>query len=183
VSRRGDGIYLRGKTWWLDFTHRGARHVLRLGKNINRTVAGELAQVQRGAILKGEAGIGGPRLKDPLFDDAAKEFTAWADTNRKARTAKDYREIVERLKAVFGGRRLRQVDELSIERHKRARVAAGAPVAVNRELAVLKPVQPLPRRPPDLRRADAPDQAPERERWPAAVPGRRRAGCSPRGRV
>jgi integrase len=38
---------------------------------------------------------------------------------------------------VFGGRRLRQIDELSIERHKRAR-AATAPVAVNRELAVLK---------------------------------------------
>src|SRR5262249_36523615 len=44
---------------------------------------------------------------------------------------------IERLKAVFGGRRLRQIDELSIERHKRAR-AATAPVAVNRELAVLK---------------------------------------------
>jgi integrase len=138
MARRGDGIYLRGRTWWLDFTHGGRRHQLRLGKDVNRTVAGELARVKRAGILKGEAGIGGPKLKDPLFDDAAKEFTAWADTNRKPRTAKDYREIVERLKAVFGGRRLRQIDELSIERHKRARVAAGAPVAVNRELAVLK---------------------------------------------
>jgi integrase len=138
MARRGDGIYLRGRTWWLDFVHRGQRHVVRLGKGISRTVAGELAQVQRAAILKREAGIGGPKLKDPLFDDAAREFTAWAATNRKARTARDYREIVERLKAVFGGRRLRQIDELSIERHKRARVAAGAPVAANRELAVLK---------------------------------------------
>jgi integrase len=138
MARRGDGIYLRGRTWWLDFTHKGARHVERLGKGINRTVAGELASVQRSAILRSEAGIGGPKWKDPLFDDAAKEFTAWADTNRKPRTAKDYREIVERLKAVFGGRRLRQIDELSIERHKRARGAAGAPVAANRELAVLK---------------------------------------------
>jgi hypothetical protein len=132
MARRGDGIYLRGRTWWLDFMHRGQRHVVRLGKGINRTVAGELAQVQRAAILKAEAGIGGPKLKDPLFEDAAREFTAWADTNRKPRTAKDYREIVERLKGVFGGRRLRQIDELSIERHKRARGAGGAPVAANR---------------------------------------------------
>lgn len=138
MARRGDGIYLRGKTWWLDFTHEGKRHVTRLGRNISRTVAGELARVQRGAILKGEAGIGGPKLKDPLFEEAAQEFTAWAETNRKARTARDYREIVERLKGVFAGRRLRQIDELSIERHKRARVAAGAPVSANRELAVLK---------------------------------------------
>jgi integrase len=138
MARRGDGIYLRGRTWWLDFVHHGQRHALRLGKNISRTVAGELAQVQRAAILKAEAGIGGPKLKDPTFEDAVKEFTAWADTNKKPRTARDYREILERLKAVFGGRRLRQIDELSVERHKRARVAAGAPVAANRELAVLK---------------------------------------------
>jgi len=139
MARRGDGIYLRGRTWWLDFMHRGQRHVLRLGKNINRTVAGELAQVQRAAILKAEAGIGGaPKGKDPLFDDAVKEFVAWAKTNRKPRTAGDYEEILERLKATFGGRRLGQIDELSIERHKRTRHAAGAPVAANRELAVLK---------------------------------------------
>jgi hypothetical protein len=40
MARRGDGIYLRGKTWWLDFTHEGKRHVARSGKGINRTVAG-----------------------------------------------------------------------------------------------------------------------------------------------
>ncbi len=30
MARRGDGIYLRGKTWWLDFTHEGRRYVARL---------------------------------------------------------------------------------------------------------------------------------------------------------
>jgi hypothetical protein len=39
MARRGDCIYLRGKTWWLDFTHEGKRHVARLGKGINWTVA------------------------------------------------------------------------------------------------------------------------------------------------
>jgi hypothetical protein len=39
------------------FTHRGERHVARLGKNISRTVAGELARVERAAVLKREAGI------------------------------------------------------------------------------------------------------------------------------
>ena len=53
MARRGDGLYQRGKTWWLDFTHRGERHVVRLGRNISRTVAGELARVQRAAVLKG----------------------------------------------------------------------------------------------------------------------------------
>jgi hypothetical protein len=52
MARRGDGIYQRGKTWYLDFTHEGRRHVTRLGKNITRTVAVELARVERAAVLK-----------------------------------------------------------------------------------------------------------------------------------
>ena len=32
MPRRGDDIYLRGRTWWLDFTHKGARHVERVGE-------------------------------------------------------------------------------------------------------------------------------------------------------
>jgi hypothetical protein len=39
MARRGDGIFLRGRTWWLDFTHEGKRHAVRIGKWINRTVA------------------------------------------------------------------------------------------------------------------------------------------------
>ena len=78
MARRGDGIYQRGKTWWLDFTHRGERHVARLGKNISRTVAGELARVERAAVLKGEAGIGGPKRQDLSIEKAAELFLAWA---------------------------------------------------------------------------------------------------------
>jgi hypothetical protein len=37
--RRGDGIYLRGNTWWLDFTFKGEGHVARLAKGVNKTVA------------------------------------------------------------------------------------------------------------------------------------------------
>ena len=67
MARRGEGIYLRGRTWWLDFVHQGQRHVERIGKNINRTAASEIAQVKRAAILKGEAGIGRKRA-DLTFD-------------------------------------------------------------------------------------------------------------------
>ena len=59
MARRGDGLYLTtDKPGVSIFGYNGTRHVMRLGKNINRTVAGELANVKRAAILKGEAGIG-----------------------------------------------------------------------------------------------------------------------------
>lgn len=34
MARRGDGIYPRGKTWWLDFTHEGKCPAARLGKRM-----------------------------------------------------------------------------------------------------------------------------------------------------
>src|SRR3989442_10977908 len=76
MARRGDGIYQRGKTWWLDFTHEEKRHYVRLGRNISKTVAGEIAKVKRGAILKGEAGIGGAQSAPLLFYKAAQEIPA-----------------------------------------------------------------------------------------------------------
>jgi len=82
MARRGDGIYLRSKTWWLDFTDQGKRHYIRLGKIINRTAAGELAMAKRAAILKGEAGIG-KKQKDLPFEKAAEEFVRWAEANKR----------------------------------------------------------------------------------------------------
>ena len=58
MARRGDGIYLRGNTWWLDFRHDGRRHVTRLGKGINRTVAREIASVSSGCSSRA-SGRGG----------------------------------------------------------------------------------------------------------------------------
>jgi integrase len=138
MARRGDGIYQRGKTWWLDFMHRGERHVARLGKNISRTVAGELARVERAAVLKGEAGIGKPAKKDIVFEKAAEQFSEWAKTNRRPKTARCYAQAILRLKESFAGMRLGDIDPLSVERHKRTRIKAKAPIAANRELATLR---------------------------------------------
>jgi integrase len=138
MARRGDGIYQRGKTWWIDFVHQGERHQARLGKGINRTVAGELASVKRAAILKGEAGIGGKKRKDVAFDDAAKEFLAWAKAEKRPKTAKIYGECLTQLKRSFAGKRLSELHPFLIEKHKRGRLEAGAKVMPNRELSVLR---------------------------------------------
>jgi len=138
MARRGDGIYLRGRTWWLDFTHEGKRHVARLGKGINRTVAGEIARVKRGAILKGEAGIGGPKRADLPIEKAAELFLTWAEANKRRRTVRTYRQCIDRVKAAFPGRRLGELSPFDLERYKRGRIEAGVTVMVNRELACLR---------------------------------------------
>ncbi|MEO5630572.1 MAG: site-specific integrase [Nitrospiraceae bacterium] len=137
MARHGDGLYLRGQTWYLDCRLNGARHVVRLGKGIARHAAKEIAQVKRGAILKGEAGIGRKR-KDLSFDEARQKFEAWATASKKPGTAQAYKECLRRLAESFSGTRLSALSPFLIEKHKQARIQAGARVRANRELAVLK---------------------------------------------
>ena len=138
MARRGDGIYQRSGTWWLDFLHDGRRHYVRLGRRISRTAAGEIARVQRAAILKGEAGIGGPKRADLTLEKAAELFMAWAEANKRRRTVRTYRQCIDRVKAAFPGRRLGEISAFDLERYKRARIEAGVTVMVNRELACLR---------------------------------------------
>jgi len=53
MARRGDAIKKRGPSWFLDCEIRGVHYHRKLGKGITRSVAVELAQVERAAILKG----------------------------------------------------------------------------------------------------------------------------------
>jgi hypothetical protein len=85
MACRGLGIYQRGGkggTWWLDFTHQGRRYVIRLGRGISRSVAAELASVERARILRGEAGIGQKRLASS-FDKAKTRFEAWMRAEKR----------------------------------------------------------------------------------------------------
>ena len=137
MARRGDALYLRGKTWWLDFRHNGTRHAVRLGKGISRSVAKELASVKRGAILKGEAGIGKKR-KDCSFEKAKAAYLVWMQTNTRPRTQRVYTQALDQLSKSFAGKLLSQISAFDIERHKHRRVEAGAPVVANREVSRLR---------------------------------------------
>ena len=161
MARTGEGLYPRGKTWYLDFRHDGQRHVIRLGKSISRTVARELAQVKRAAILKGEAGIGGKR-KDILFKEARVKFEAWMETEKRPNTVRRYKQCLIQLARAFAEKRLSEMTPWTLEHYKKERVTGirlterppnisdaewnrrcrrasqGSPMGVNRELAVLK---------------------------------------------
>ncbi len=139
MARRGDGIYLRERTWWLAFMHEGKRHYARLGKGINRTAAAELAAVKRAAILKGEAGIGGEVVKDLPLDKAVDLFLKLHGSNLKPRTRQRYEGSLRLLVAAFPGQKVLSLSPLALERYKRDRLAGGAkPATVNRDLEALR---------------------------------------------
>jgi integrase len=107
------------------------------GKDINRTVAWELAAVERSKILRGEAGIGGKKRKDISFEKAGEEFLKWAEANKRPGTVQFYRYCLKGLEGSFAGKKLSEIAPFLIEKHKQKRLAAGFKVAGNRELASL----------------------------------------------
>jgi len=137
MARGGDGLYLRGRTWVLDCRINGSRHTVSLGKDISRTVAKEIASVERAAILKGEAGIG-KKKKDCRFEKARVEFEKWALSNKRPRTYRTYRQCLNHLAKAFNWKKLSEIHSFGVEKYKRERAEAGARVRANRELAVLK---------------------------------------------
>jgi integrase len=137
MARRGDGLALRGRTWWLDFHHQGQRYKVRIGKNISRSAASEIATVQRARILKEEVGVGKKR-KDIEFDVARDKFLEDAEVNTRPRTLRSYREYCSQLSASFSGKRLSKISVVDVERHKWTRAKGGARVRANREIQCLR---------------------------------------------
>ena len=136
MARKGDGIRKRGDSWWLDFTHESKRHQVRLGRNINRTAAKEIADVQRARILRGDVGIA-RKKKDIKFEDATELFMESARTEKRPSTIYFYESCFARLGELFHGKRLSQITEFALERHKQRRFKQGAPTRVNKELKSL----------------------------------------------
>lgn len=140
--RYNDGVYLRNSTWWLDCRINGMRYQFPLGKGVSRSVAAELAQVKRTAILRGEVGIGKKR-KDITFEKAAELFLEWARANRRPNTVKGYSGSAGRLTEFFGSRRLSEISPFLVEKYKLKhtgdgpRRSASGKVGVNRDTAVL----------------------------------------------
>jgi integrase len=138
MARRGDGIYQRGKTYWLDFTFQKKRAIVRLGSHISRSVARDLAAVRRAEILKGEAGIGGrPRL-DVTWERAVDEFRQKALPGLRPRTQRTYAQGLAALGKTFAGLQLGQITPFLVEKHKHDRIKAGARVSANRERSLLE---------------------------------------------
>lgn len=138
MARKGDGIFKRGKVWRLDCYINGVRHQGQLARGVPRSVALELATDYKAKVLRGQAGILAKK-KDVSFDEAAGEFLAWAEANKRPKTATGYKSMINGpLKEFFGGKMLGEIHPFLIEKYKQKRLSEGAKVAVNRELSRLR---------------------------------------------
>ena len=120
MARRGDGIYQRGKTWWLDFRHDGRRHVARLGQGDQPHGGGRARQRQarrdpqgRGRHRRPEAEGSHVRQGGRRIPRRGRRRTS--DAARSARIG----SVSSGSGATFGGRRLGEMSPFDLERYKR----------------------------------------------------------------
>ena len=79
------GIYLRGKSWYYDFVHKGQRYVGSFGP-VYRSVAKEELARKKAAVLETRLNPAKAR-KSPRLDVFAKDYLTWVQANCKPLTA------------------------------------------------------------------------------------------------
>jgi integrase len=130
-------IYLRGKSWYYDFIHKGQRYTGGFG-TISRTVAKEELTRKKAEVVEGRLNPAKAR-KSPRFDAFAEEYLEWVKANRKPLTYLRVANIIKRLTPTFGTKRLNDISAWQIEQYKKTRKDEGnAPATINLDLCFLK---------------------------------------------
>ena len=132
-------IYLRGKSWYYDFYHHGARYTGSFGP-VSRSVAKEELARKKAAVLETRLNPAKAR-KSPRFDTFVEDYLTWVTANCKPLTVDRVRQTLARFTVFIGPKRLNEVTPWHLEQWKKLRKDAGkAPGTVNTELATLKSV-------------------------------------------
>lgn len=131
------GIYLRGKSWYYDFVHKGQRYTASIGP-VSRSVAKEELARKKAAVLETRLNPAKAR-QSPRFDVFTKEYLSWVQANKKPTTYLKAVGVLRHLTTTFGSMKLSALTAWQIEQYKKSRKDAGkAPATVNVELRFLK---------------------------------------------
>jgi integrase len=129
-------IYLRGKSYYYDFVHKGQRYTGCIGP-VSRTVAKEEEHRKKTEVIEHRLNPAKAR-KSPRFDTFAEEYLEWVKTNRKPLTYTKTAVVMANMAPFFGSKKLSDLTAWHIEQYKKARKEAGrASSTINVELGFL----------------------------------------------
>lgn len=130
-------IYLRGKSYYYDFVHKGQRYTGCFGQ-VSRTVAKEEESRKKAEVIELRLNPAKAR-SSPRFDAFVQEYLEWLKTSKKPLTYHRVSSVFTNLLAYFRTRRLNEISAWEIERYKKTRKDAGkAPATINLELRFLR---------------------------------------------
>ena len=131
------GIYLRGKSWYYDFMHKGVRYAGSVGP-VSRTIAKEEFARKKAAAVEGRLNPLRPR-KSPLFKEFAEGFINHKRAVLRSTSAARIEYALKPLRQRFALKRLNNISTFEIEKYRRDRKDKGRTDAtINRELQTLR---------------------------------------------
>src|SRR5215831_7255544 len=108
-------IYLRGKSWYYDFVHKGQRYTGCFGP-VSRTVAKEELHRKKTEVLEGKLNPIKAR-KSPRIDAFVTEYLEWVAANRKPLTLRKCRQVLAHVTAFFGPKKLSDITAWHVEQY------------------------------------------------------------------
>jgi len=129
------GVYLRGKSWYIDFYYEGKRYTEKVGK-VAKSVAEEKLDIKRSEVIRGEWK---PKKIQISFDKFKGEYLELTRGDKKPKSLIRDECSLKHLSKTFDGRWLSEINPLLIEKYKKTRKEEGAePATINRELGCLR---------------------------------------------
>jgi integrase len=129
------GVYLRGKSWYIDFYYEGKRYTEKVGK-VAKSVAEEKLDIKRSEVIRGEWK---PKTVKISFEKFKEQYLEFSKANKKPRTAKRDECSLNSLQPFFGSKLISEINPFLIEKYKQKRKEDGVSVrTINIELACLR---------------------------------------------
>jgi integrase len=129
------GVYLRGKSWYIDFYYEGKRYTEKVGK-VAKSVAEEKLDIKRSEVIRGDWK---PKKIQISFDKFKTEYLELTRGDKKPNSSLRDECSLKHLSKAFDGKMLSEINPLLIERYKKIRKEEGAePATINRELGCLR---------------------------------------------
>jgi len=129
------GVYLRGKSYYINFYEDGKRYTERVGQ-VSESVAKEKLAIKRAEVIRGEWK---PKKIRISFDKFREEYLKLTKADRKPRSVLRDECSLKHLSKTFGSKMLSEINPLMIAGYKKKRQDEGAkPATINREVGCLR---------------------------------------------
>ncbi len=128
------GVYLRGKSYYIDFYYEGKRYTEKVGK-VSKGVAEEKLDIKRSEAIRGEWK---PKVIRVPFEKFKEQYLEYSGANKRPGSFRRDQVSIKALSVFLGSKALSEINPLLIERYKQDRKEKVKPGTINRELSCLR---------------------------------------------
>ena len=129
------GVYLRGKSYYIDFYFEGKRYTERVGK-VGKSVAEEKLKIKMSEVIRGEWK---PKIVKIPFEKFKEQYLEYSKGNKRPNSYLRDECSLKHLSKFFGTKTLSEINPFMVEKYKLARKEEAAePATINRELGCLR---------------------------------------------